>query len=187
MHLSRLFSVNMATILCLSFCLSSCNQEVAEKPAQPKVEEGTKARAQLKPTQGNNVTGEVVFIEVEDGIKVVADIKGLTPGLHGFHVHESGDCSAPDGSSAGAHFDPLKSRHGGPDSGERHVGDLGNVVAGDDGTAHYERVDKIISFSGTNSIIGRSVIIHADPDDFKTQPTGNSGGRIGCGVIELED
>lgn len=190
MFLTRVFSFNILMLLGLSCCLASCSteeKENTEKRSTVKLEDGRRARALLKPTQGNDVTGEVVFTEVDGGIEVVADIKGLKPGAHGFHVHEFGDCSAPDGSSAGGHFDPLKSRHGGPDSAERHVGDLGNVVAGDDGIGHYERVDKIISFNGTNSIIGRSIIIHENEDDFKTQPSGNSGGRLACGVITLED
>jgi Cu-Zn family superoxide dismutase len=113
----------------------------------------------------------------------VADVDGLSPGKHGFHVHEFGDCSG-DGSATGSHFNPTNSKHGGPDSRERHVGDLGNLVADETGYAHYERVDKIISLEGENSILGRSIVIHADPDDYTTQPTGASGTKIACGVIE---
>lgn len=142
------------------------------------------ATAHLHPTQGNKAQGTVSFTVVDGGVKIVADIDYLTPGKHGFHIHEFGDCSAPDGSSAGGHFNPTGSKHAAPDSLERHVGDLGNIVADDRGYAHHEVVDKVISLNGPHSIVGRSVIIHAMPDDFVTQPTGNAGGRVACGVIE---
>ncbi len=116
-------------------------------------------------------------------MKVVADVTGLTPGKHGFHVHEFGDCSSPDGNSAGGHFNPTHKQHGAPDAVERHEGDLGNVVADSSGKAHLEWKDKVMKLSGPDSIIGRSMIVHVQEDDLKTQPTGNSGGRVACGVI----
>ena len=119
-------------------------------------------------------------------MRVVADIEGLTPGDHGFHVHEFGDCSAPDGTSAGAHFNPTKKPHGAPDNAERHVGDLGNITADESGKAHYDRIDTVIELNGENTIVGRSVIVHAKADDFVSQPAGNAGSRIACGVIEAE-
>jgi superoxide dismutase, Cu-Zn family len=142
------------------------------------------AVAKVHGTQDENITGVVTFTKVPGGIKIVADVDGLKPGKHGFHVHEHGDCSGTDGMKAGGHFNPTNSKHGGPDSPERHVGDFGNLEADANGHAHYERVDKLIAFEGANSIIGRSIIIHADPDDYVTQPTGNAGARIGCGKIE---
>lgn len=145
-----------------------------------------RAVAIIKPIKGNQVQGKVTFKKVADGIRIVAEIDGLTPGKHGFHIHEFGDCGGEDGAAAGAHFNPTNQKHGGPDSEERHVGDLGNLVADEKGHAHYERVDKVISFEGNNSIIGRSVIIHADADDYKSQPAGASGAKIACGVIEAE-
>lgn len=142
------------------------------------------ASAQLHPTTGHKVHGTVTFTTVEGGVKVVADVDQLTPGKHGFHIHEYGDCSAPDGSSAGGHFNPSGHKHGAPDALERHVGDLGNIVADQNGHAHYEFVDRLISLNGPHTIIGRSVIIHSLPDDYITQPTGNAGARVACGVIE---
>ncbi len=142
-----------------------------------------KAVAVLHPTAGNKVMGVVTFTKVEDGIKVVADIEGLTPGLHGFHVHQYGDCSAPNGDSAGGHFNPEGMPHGAPTSHERHVGDLGNVTADKDGKAHLEWVDKLMSFEGRDSIIGRGLIVHAMADDLVSQPAGNAGPRVACGVI----
>lgn len=142
------------------------------------------AIATLHPTLGHTAHGTVTFVEKPDGILVVADVQGLSPGEHGFHIHEFGDCSAPDGSSAGGHFNPTNMPHGGPDSPQRHVGDLGNLTAGPDSTAHYERLDSHLAFEGDSSILGRSVVVHQKADDFKTQPSGNAGARIACGVIE---
>lgn len=139
----------------------------------------------LYPTQGNNVTGTIIFTKVEKGVQIVADIKGLTKGKHGFHIHECGDCSSIDGSSAGGHFNPSGKSHGAPMDMMRHMGDMGNIVADDQGNAHFDYVDNIMTLEGENSIIGRSVIIHKGEDDLKTQPTGNAGARVACGVIGI--
>ena len=144
-----------------------------------------KAICVLYPTQGNNVSGTVTFTKVEGGIKVTADLQGLTKGKHGFHIHEFGDCSSTDGSSAGGHFNPEGMTHGAPMDMSRHAGDMGNLEADDSGKAHLEYVDKVIAFVGPHSIIGRSMIIHKSEDDLKTQPTGNAGARVACGVIGL--
>jgi Cu-Zn family superoxide dismutase len=143
----------------------------------------TRAVAVLSPTKGNSVSGTVTFTKVQTGVKIVADVSGLTPGAHGFHIHEFGDCTAPDASSAGGHFNPSHTYHGAPDMPFRHVGDFGNLVADASGKAHYERVDTIVFLNGPNSVIGHAVIVHEKADDFKTQPTGNAGGRAACGVI----
>jgi superoxide dismutase, Cu-Zn family len=137
------------------------------------------------PTQGNTVTGIVTFTASEGGIKVIADLQGLSPGKHGIHIHECGDCSATDGTSAGGHFNPLSKTHGAPMDAMRHEGDMGNIVADASGKAHLEYIDTMIALEGENSIIGRSVIIHKNEDDFKTQPTGNAGARVACGVIGI--
>lgn len=145
-----------------------------------------KAVAKVRAVKNYEIQGSVVFTQVDGGVQIMADVEGLSPGAHGFHVHEFGDCSGH-GAAAGGHFNPTKSKHGGPDSLERHVGDLGNLIADDKGQAHYERIDKLISLEGPHSIVGRSIVIHANPDDFVTQPTGASGDRIACGVIELQE
>jgi Cu-Zn family superoxide dismutase len=139
----------------------------------------------LYPTEGNETSGIVKFTHSSEGIKIVADVIGLTPGKHGFHIHEFGDCSRLDGKSAGGHFNPDDKNHGAPNGTERHVGDLGNLVTGEDGKAHYEWTDSYISFTGLNSIIGRAIIVHAGEDDLTSQPTGNAGARLACGVIGL--
>jgi Cu-Zn family superoxide dismutase len=147
----------------------------------------TKAVCVVHPLGDAKVQGKVTFTQVDDGIKIEANLTGLTPGKHGFHVHEFGDCSMMDGTCAGGHFNPDGKPHGGPDSTERHAGDFGNLEADASGNAVYERVDSIISLHGDHSIIGRSIIVHADPDDLTSQPTGNAGARIGCGVIGIAD
>lgn len=143
----------------------------------------TKAVAALSPTKGNSVSGTVTFTKVEGGVKVVADVTGLTPGQHGFHIHEFGDCSAPDATSAGGHFNPGHMQHGAPDAASHHAGDLGNLEADASGKAHYELVDPTLSLNGPESIVGHGVIVHEKADDMKTQPTGNAGGRVACGAI----
>jgi Cu-Zn family superoxide dismutase len=144
----------------------------------------TKAVCVLNPTQGNKVSGTVTFTKVSDGVRVVADIQGLSKGKHGFHIHEFGDCSAPDATSAGGHFNPEKHNHGAPADMNRHAGDMGNIEADDSGHGHLDYVDKTMKLEGENSIVGKSMILHANEDDLKTQPTGNAGARIACGVIE---
>ena len=143
----------------------------------------THASATVAPTQGSAVAGTVTFTAGKSGVHVVADLTGLTPGEHGFHIHEKGDCSAPDGTSAGGHFNPAGHPHGAPGA-EHHAGDLGNITAGADGKAHLEADFPSMSMAGADSIVGRAVIVHAGVDDLKTQPTGNAGGRLACGVIK---
>ena len=142
-----------------------------------------KGVAVLSPTKGSNVLGVVTFTKVEGGVMIVADVTGLTPGKHGFHIHEFGDCSAADATSAGGHFNPSHMEHGAPDASMRHAGDFGNLEADESGKAHYERVDTIISLTGAHSIIGYGIIVHEKADDLKSQPTGNAGARVACGVI----
>lgn len=142
-----------------------------------------RAVAVVRPTAGSTAEGTVTFSKVEAGVRVVAEIRGLAQGSHGFHVHEWGDCSAPDGTSAGAHFNPTAEPHAGPHAPARHTGDLGNVEVGADGVGRLDYVDPRAAFDGPHSILGRGVIVHAQADDLQTQPTGNAGGRLGCGVI----
>jgi len=143
-----------------------------------------KATAKLAPTKDSTARGEVTFTQEAGGVHVVGSFSGLTMGEHGFHVHEKGDCSAPDGTSAGGHFNPAAKPHGARDATDRHVGDLGNFKADPYGLGRVDFVDPMLSLSGANSILQRAVIIHEKADDYKTQPTGNAGGRLACGVIE---
>jgi Cu-Zn family superoxide dismutase len=145
-------------------------------------QEPTKAIAVLHSASGSQVAGIVTFTKTGDTVQVVADITGLTPGKHGFHIHEFGDCSAADASSAGGHFNPMHKPHGAPDSPERHEGDMGNLEADSTGKAHLELKDSMLKFSGADSILGHAVIVHEKVDDW-SQPVGNAGGRLACGVI----
>lgn len=138
----------------------------------------------LVATSGSTVTGTVTFTTVTGGVEVIANIAGLSPGDHAFHIHETGDCSAPDATSAGDHFNPKGQPHGAPETKERHAGDFGNLSAGLDGKATMSFVMKDITLdAGAQSILGRAFIVHDKHDDF-TQPAGNAGSRIACGVIE---
>jgi Cu-Zn family superoxide dismutase len=169
----------IALVFSLAVGFSAQSQTPAEKSSAP-----LKAVAVLHPTAGNKVSGIVTFTEEADGVRVQADIAGLPPGKHGFHVHEFGDCSAPDLASAGAHFNPTNKPHAGPDSAARHVGDMGNVDADASGAAKLNYVDHEISLTNDQrSVIGRSVVVHAKADDLKSQPAGDSGARVACGVI----
>jgi Cu-Zn family superoxide dismutase len=157
---------------------------LAVTPALLAADMPTKAIAALASTAGQQCRGVVRFTQEGDSVKVVADLEGLTPGQkHAFHIHQFGDCSAPDGMSAGSHYNPEGHQHGLPETENRHAGDLGNVQADDQGKAHYEITVKGITILGHNNpIAGRAVIVHAKPDDG-SQPVGNAGGRIACGVI----
>ncbi|GMJ03774.1 superoxide dismutase 1, copper/zinc superoxide dismutase 1 [Hibiscus trionum] len=149
-----------------------------------------KAVAVLRSTEG--VSGTVYFAQEGDGpTTVTGNISGLKPGLHGFHVHALGD-TTNGCMSTGPHFNPAGKEHGAPEDANRHAGDLGNVTVGDDGYASFSIIDKQIPLTGQNSIIGRAVVVHADPDDFGrgghelSKSTGNAGGRVACGIIGLQ-
>jgi Cu-Zn family superoxide dismutase len=145
---------------------------------------GPSAVAKLEPTKGNAAAGTVTFTQRGDKVEVVADVTGLAPNReHGFHVHEKGDCSSGDGMSAGGHFNPDGKPHG-PQEAPHHAGDLPSLKADAAGNATARFVlDDVTVTSGPRSVVGRGLIVHKDPDDFKTQPTGNSGARIACAVI----
>ena len=146
---------------------------------------GPRASAQLQTTAGNTVSGSVSFVQSGDKVRVSGEVLGLKPGAeHGFHVHEKGDCSSGDGISAGGHFNPDGKPHGQHAAGVHHAGDLPPLKADAMGVARFSFESASISVgSGSADIVGRGIIVHRDPDDFKTQPTGNSGARIACAVI----
>lgn len=145
----------------------------------------TAAEARIEPTEGFAASGIVRFSAADGMVTIAGTVNGLEPGPHGLHVHENGDCSAPDASSAGGHFDPHGDPHGSPrdDADSHHVGDLGNVIADADGEAEVGLDDPEMQLTGPESVIGRALIVHAGQDDFQTQPAGDSGARAGCGVI----
>lgn len=141
------------------------------------------AMAVLSSASGSAAGGTVNFIRYKNQIRVEANFGGLSPGLHGFHIHETGDCSKPDATSAGGHFNPAGGHHAGPTDHDRHLGDLGNLEADTNGNAYYSRTFSDLTIEGERSILGKAVIVHAKADDFKTQPSGDSGDRISCGII----
>jgi len=153
---------------------------------QSTPDEPLRATAALQPTKGSKSFGEATFEQEGDKVRLTLYVQGLKPGqMHGFHIHEAGDCSSGDGMSAKGHFNPHGKPHGDPKSAERHAGDLPALMAGKDGRAKIDvTVDAISIGQGSGNIVGRGLIIHADPDDYKTQPTGNAGARVACGVIK---
>lgn len=168
---AKFFFASLAATLAVTLVSSASAQDTS------------KAVAVLSSASGSKVSGTVTFTKSGDEVKVVADVTGLTPGKHGFHIHEFGDCSAPDASSAGGHYNPEKHQHADRTATDRHVGDLGNLEADASGKAHLDWSDKMLKLSGDDSILGLAVIVHEKEDDLKSQPVGNAGGRLACGVI----
>ena len=146
---------------------------------------GPSATAKLEPTRGNAAAGMVNFVQSGDAVKVSGEISGLKAGAeHGFHVHEKGDCSSGDGMSTGGHFNPGGKAHGHHGHGDHHTGDLPSLKADANGVAKFSFESRTIRVgSGDNNIVGKGLIVHRDPDDYKTQPTGNAGPRLACAVI----
>ncbi len=171
-------------------------EPVKEEPAAVKPEvpapidhpDVAMAMATVKAASGSKVEGVVHFAMKGDTVSVHAKISGLAPGEHGFHVHEIGDCSAPDAKSAGGHFNPASTDHGHPKGETHHAGDLGNITANAEGVAELS-IDLPTSYlsladGAANNITGRAVVVHGGTDDLKSQPSGAAGPRFGCGVIE---
>lgn len=165
-------------------------KQTAERKTEAKMAADLKqgvtfAEATLAPKSGSKVSGTVVFSRLKNSVQVIASITGGTPGKHGIHIHENGDCSAADASSAGGHYNPTGAPHAGPAAPARHVGDLGNITVKEDGVGLLTLdVPAISGFTSWDSIIGKAVVVHAKVDDEKSQPAGAAGDRIACGVIQ---
>lgn len=144
------------------------------------------AKATIESKSGSKVTGKAVFTELPSGgVKAEIWIENATPGTHGLHIHEKGDCSAADATSAGGHFNSAGNPHAAPADKARHNGDFGNIEVGADGKGHLEiTTDMLTVKPGPNSVVGKSVVFHEKADDLKTQPSGAAGGRFGCGVVQ---
>jgi Cu-Zn family superoxide dismutase len=168
--------MNKLIASCALLVLSGCATQM----------DGPVAVARLSPTKGNTTTGVVTFKTIGDKVLVTAEIQGLKPNAeHGFHIHEKGDCSSGDGMSAGGHFNPDAKAHGAHGTGAHHAGDLPSLVADSNGNAKLSFETSAISVgTGAKDIMVRGLIVHRDPDDYKTQPTGNAGPRLACAVIE---
>jgi len=168
-------TMNQFIIPCALVMLSGCATHI----------DGPSANARLSPTKGNTTTGVVTFKTIGSKVLVTAEIQGLKPNAeHGFHVHEKGDCSSGDGMSTGGHFNPNGKAHGAHGSSTHHAGDLPSLLADMNGNAKLSfETSSITVDSGATDVVGRGLIIHRDPDDYKTQPTGNAGPRLACAMI----
>jgi superoxide dismutase, Cu-Zn family len=177
-----------AGLVLLSVWMVGCGQSTEQTPAEsaPAAEPMPAGPSvTLQPTQGNTAAGTLNLMTMGDGVHFRGTVTGLPAGMHGFHIHETGDCSAPDGSSAGGHFNPTGAAHGGPQAEAHHLGDLGNITADADGNAEVNiHAGGVTLGEGANSIMGKAIIVHAGEDDLTTQPTGNAGARLACGVIQ---
>ena len=170
--------LTLMSVACGVLLAAGCAEMESRKPAT--------ATAKLEPKSGSKVQGTVTFTQIEDVVRVNGEITGHTKGPIGFHIHEKGDCSDDKAMNAGGHFNPHKSKHGGPYELVKHAGDLGNLVFNDAGVAKFNFAvgDIAVNSSSPNGIVGRAVIVHAQADDLKTDPTGNAGGRVACGIIK---
>lgn len=148
---------------------------------------GPSASATLSPTSGSTAAGTVMLTQLGDGsVRVKVDLTGVPAGVHGFHIHDKGDCG-DNGNAAGGHFNPATTAHGAPSADPHHAGDFGNVTAAADGSVHTDFTTRSVTVeAGPNSAVGHAVILHANPDDLVTQPTGNAGARIACGIVEMK-
>jgi Cu-Zn family superoxide dismutase len=146
---------------------------------------GPSATAQLQATTGNSTSGQASFVQVGDKVRVSGEVRGLKPNAeHGFHIHEKGDCSSGDGMSAGGHFNPTGAPHGQHNMAAHHTGDLPSLRADASGVARFSFESGSLTVgSGITNIVGKGLIVHRDPDDYRTQPTGNAGPRLACAVI----
>ena len=189
-HRAKVLAMRMRTIVLslasLTWLACGGGSKKPEEPQPPGP--GTEGVAVLEARSGSNVTGEARFVDTGDGVEISINIAGASPGRHGVHVHAVGDCSAPDAKSAGEHFNPASHQHGAPGVAEHHAGDFGNMEVGDDGTGTMTLVVPGLRLvAGPMSIADRALVIHAKEDDFQTQPSGDSGDRIACGVIRAQE
>jgi superoxide dismutase, Cu-Zn family len=147
---------------------------------------GAKASAKLESRSGSKVTGKVTFTQQNGKVSMHVVVNGLTPGTHAIHIHDKGDCSAPDAASAGGHWNPTAENHGQWGHAPFHHGDIGNLVADAKGKAELTVESELWSIGDgkPSDVLGHAVVVHAKEDDFTTQPTGNAGGRVACGVIQ---
>src|SRR5688500_8048187 len=158
----------------------------APAPARTSISAIASASANLAAASGSLASGQLKLMPMSGGVHVTGTVGGLKPnGTHGFHIHEKGDCSAVDASSAGGHFNPAVKPHGRMTTPQHHAGDNDNLVADAEGVAtvnaHFSGV--VLGGGGANDVVGKAVVVHADPDDYTSQPAGNAGSRIACGVI----
>jgi Cu-Zn family superoxide dismutase len=179
----------LSIVGCAHKAASHAASETAAAKAEPSIDAGLEqvASAQLEPKSGNaSLKGHAEFKQTPVGVHLVLHVEGAPPGEHGAHIHEKGDCSDPEAKSAGGHWNPAGHKHGAPPPTSSHLGDLGNLTVGEDGTGHLEVTSEgwKIGDGSAEDLIGKAVVIHGGPDDLVSDPAGNSGPRIGCGVIQ---
>jgi superoxide dismutase, Cu-Zn family len=177
-----------ALLLTAAVAVSACGRPGSSGSAESEGEsrrEAPRITAQLEPTRGNQASGAAIFLSESAGVTLQLSLQNAPPGVHAVHLHETGDCSAHDASSAGGHWNPTAAEHGRWGKPPFHLGDIGNVEVGQDGTGSLNLTSDLwtIGTAADNDILGKAVIVHAKPDDFETQPTGAAGDRIACGVI----
>ena len=182
-------STRIFIVSTLAVSIAACASAPSPKPAEPVAQHRVqRAAANIAPASASLVSGRLTITAVDGGVRIEGELGGLSRGgTHAIHVHERGDCSAADGSSAGGHFNPASTLHGRAGSGAHHLGDMDNLAANAAGVAAVNlRLAGVTLGSGAaNDILGRALVIHAGPDDYTSQPAGNSGARVGCGVIEI--
>ncbi len=180
--LTRSFTISAAGLAtaALTACAGGMSRQSSASMQAPS------ASAELLSTTGNKAHGTVRFTQEGDKLRIQGEVMGLAPNAsHGFHVHEKGDCSSGDGTSAGGHFNPHNEPHGMSMGAQHHTGDLPSLMANGKGSAQIDvKITGARVGSGKDDIVGRGLIVHADPDDFMTQPTGNAGARVACAVIK---
>ena len=189
MRITSLATV-IATVIATALGLAACASAPPAAAPAPRASTSTArmALANLAPASGSLVSGKLTLMPMAGGVHISGDIGGLAPGSsHGFHIHETGDCSAADASSAGGHFNPTGSPHGKAETGAHHAGDIDNIVADASGVAHVNAHVAGVSLGGgaADDIAGRAVVVHAAADDYNSQPAGNSGARVACGVVSV--
>lgn len=183
--------ISLLFVMIAAFVLASCGTGRQEQQSTASEEDAgsqavVTAIAQMGSASGSQVEGSATFTQTENGVRMVLDLRHVAPGMHALHLHQKGDCSAPDATSAGDHWNPTSEAHGHRgQSDEFHAGDIDNIEAAADSTVRFEATVEGWTIGGdsTTNIIGKAVIIHANPDDFTSQPAGNAGARIACGVI----
>ena len=167
--------------------LAACAAAPQRNAAPMATHQAREAVVNLAPASGSLVSGRLALVPMGDGLHLRGEVGGLMPGSrHGFHIHEKGDCSAADASSAGGHFNPTGQPHGAHGGGKHHVGDMPELMTDANGTANISFNSSSLKLRGPNSIIGKAVIVHAAPDDVNAQPSGNAGARLVCGVIKQD-
>jgi Cu-Zn family superoxide dismutase len=173
----------LAALGLIGLILGCASSKPSAAPAPPA---GPRATATIEARSGSTLTGTATFTQsAGGGVHIVVDVDKAPEGVHAVHLHEKGDCSAPDATSAGGHFNPGQMPHGSPDAPNHHAGDFGNMTVGSDGHGHLELDSTMLTIAeGPMSVVGHAIVVHAKVDDFTTQPTGNAGARIGCGVVK---